>query len=60
MTKYFKKSYKHSKSHPSDDGSCHINTSHYISPYSDKQKCKSCNNNDKSMKLLIKHIHLIA
>ena len=47
MTKYFKRSYKHSKSHPSNNGSHHLNTSNYSTPHSDKDKHKSHINNDE-------------
>ena len=47
MTKYFKKSYKHSKSHPSDNDIHCLSTNNYSSPHSDKHKCKSHNNNDE-------------
>ena len=46
MTKYFKRSYKHSKSPPNDNGSCHISTNHYITPQSDKHKCQTHNNDE--------------
>ena len=47
MTKYFKRSHKHSKPHPSDNNNCHISTNHYSTSHSDKHKCKYHNNNDK-------------
>ena len=47
MTKYFKKLYKHSKSHPSDNGSHHLNANHYITPHSSKHKHKCHNSNDE-------------
>ena len=47
MTKYFKRSYKHSKSQPSDSSNCHTSTIHYSNSHSDRHKCKPCNNSDE-------------
>ena len=38
MTKYFKRSYKHSKAHPSDNSNHHISTNHYSTSHSDRHK----------------------
>ena len=47
VAKYFKRSYKHNKLHPSNNSSCHISANHYGTHHSGKHKCKSCNNNDE-------------
>ena len=47
MTKYFKRSCKHSKPHPPDNSNWHVNTNDCSTCHPDKQKHKSCNNNDK-------------
>ena len=47
MTKYFKKSYKHSKSHPSDNDTHHHSTKYYNTPHCNKHKCKSHNLKDE-------------
>ena len=47
MTRYFKKSYKHSKTHPSGTDSQHPSTNHYNKVHLDKHKCKSCNTSDE-------------
>ena len=52
MTKYFKRSYKQSKPHLSDNSDSHINTKHYSTSHSDKHKCKPCNNNDEVNEVL--------
>ena len=60
MTKYFKRSYKHSKPHLSDNSNCHISTNHYISSHSDKHNADLRTIMTKLMRLLIQHVHLIA
>ena len=52
MITYFKRSYKHSKSHPSDNTTCHSSTNHYSNSHADRHKQKSCNNNDKVNKII--------
>ena len=47
MTKYFKRSYKHNKSCPIDNGSHPLNINHYSTPHSDKHKYKAHNNSDE-------------
>ena len=47
MTRYFKISYKHNKTHLSSTDSHHPSTNHYNTTYSDKHKCKFCNSNDE-------------
>ena len=45
MTKYFKRPYKHSKSHFSDNSTHHNSTNHYRNSHPDRHKHISCNNN---------------
>ena len=47
MTRYFKKSYKHNRSHHTSIDNHHPSTNHNSSLHSDKYKCKSCNTNDQ-------------
>ena len=47
VPKYFKRSYKHSKPHLSENSNCHINTNHYSTSLSDRHKQQSSSNNDK-------------
>ena len=58
MTKYFKGSYKHSKSHPSDSSNCHSSTNHF----SNFHPNTNANHAITMMKtkLLIRHTYLIT
>ena len=47
MARYFKKSYKHKKSHHISTDSHHPSTNHNSSMHSEKQKCKLHNTNDQ-------------
>ena len=47
MKKYFKRSYKHRKPHPTDNSNCYISTNGYSTSHSDRHKCTSHNNNDE-------------
>ena len=47
MTRYFKKSYKHSKTHHNSTDSHQPSTNHYNATHPDKHKCKSHNTNDQ-------------
>ena len=47
MTMYFKKSYKHNKSHCTSTDSHHPSVNHNSTIHTDKHKCKSRNTNDQ-------------
>ena len=52
MTKYFRRSYKHSKTHSSDNSMHHSSMNHYSNSHPYKHKCKSHNNDDKANKII--------
>ena len=51
MTRYFKKSYKHNKSHHTSTNSHHPSTNHNSSMHSSKYKCKSPNTKNQVSKI---------
>ena len=51
MTRYFKKPYKHNKSHHTSNDNHHPSTNHNSSLHSDKHTCKSHNTNNQIMEI---------
>ena len=52
MTRYFKKPYKHNKSHHNSTDSCHPCRSHYNVTHPDKHKCKFHKTNDQVKEII--------